>query len=94
MKGLQTCTEREQGNRQYAGRRFRQLGAGVWGGQGRERAGAMPMSELANAALGEISVGKSEMSYGLLPFLKGWVDSVVLVNQKGSKPSPPDIAIR
>ena len=87
MKGLQIRIEREKGNRQYAGRRFRQLDAGVWGGRGREGAGGMLVSALTNAAPGEVSVGKSEMSCGLLPFLKEGAASVVLVNQKGSKPS-------
>jgi len=39
MKGLQLRIEREKGNMQFAGLSFSQLGAGVWGGQGTERAG-------------------------------------------------------
>lgn len=54
MKGLQIRIEREEGNWQCAGHRFRQLDAGVWEGRGKERAGDMLVSALTNAAGGRM----------------------------------------
>lgn len=44
------------------------------------------VSALTNAAPGEVLMRESEMSCGLLSFLKEGAASVVLVDQKGSKP--------
>lgn len=86
LKRLQIGIEREKGIGQYAGCRFRQLGAGMRGGRGKERVKGVLVSALTNAALGEVLVRESDMSCELLPFLKEVAASVVLVNQKGSKP--------